>query len=97
MKRLRIRSALSIVLLATLLLALSGTLYAAGEQFPRAAVLSGGGSSTTGGATFRGAIGQPVAGRVIAGGAQLCSGFLCAPALTSSGDDNTIYGPFLSR
>jgi hypothetical protein len=80
MQRYPIRPALLLALIALLMLASAAPLYAAGESLARAAVLSGGGDATSGGG-LRSAVGEPIVGLTSAGGATLCSGFLCAPAL----------------
>ena len=82
MKRLHIRLALLIALIATLMPAAYGTLYAAGEQLQRATVLSAGGGGSSDGVTLMSGVGASVAGwESSSSGADICSGFLCAPAL----------------
>ena len=77
MKGLQTRLALLLVLVVALSLMVGNRLFAAGEQLPRAAIFSGGGTISSGGTTLRSVIGGSLAGGVVSGGVGLCSGFGC--------------------
>ena len=83
----RLKVALWVVLAMALVVLTVGTLYAAGEELERGAVLSGGGTWVAGGLVLRDVIGSTAAGGSIAGGMSLCSGFGCDVRTNVEPDD----------
>lgn len=91
-KNQRLRLALRVVVAAALVLMTAGTLFAAGEQLPRSAILSGGSTHSSNGYTIRDQIGLWASGSSIApNGLGLCSGFGCTARVnvTPDGPDDT--------
>ncbi len=79
MKRLHFRFTFLLLLASLLVLVAWGTLFAADEQLPRTAFLSGGGTISSDGATLRSNIGLWATGSSISSssGVGFCSGFGC--------------------
>ena len=80
-----------VVVILFLLIALAGTLYAAGETLARYSPGggSGGGGVASGQTALRSAFGQPVAGVTASDTTTLCAGFACGQGVAS---DDAIAG-----
>jgi hypothetical protein len=85
----RWRLALWVVLALALVVMTMGTLYAAGEELERGAVLSGGSTHGSGNYIMRDVIGLTAAGAYISSssGVGLCSGFGCESRSNFEPDD----------
>jgi hypothetical protein len=85
---LRLRFAVWLVVTVALVMMAVGTLFAAGEQLPRGAILSGGSTRSSNGFVMRDVIGLGVAGGdIAANGTGLCSGFGCAARTKAEPDE----------
>jgi hypothetical protein len=87
----RVKFALWVLVALVLVMTTAGTIFAAGEQLERSSVVSGGGTTSSGGFTLMATAGLPVAGSDIASdGVGLCSGFGCNSRSSGSPEETEL-------